>query len=374
MKKCIADNKKYMKKLKNKFFLVKIKKITIILFFNLILFEIKQENERNKNNLILSELNKNNEITKNKENILIDSNNTYDIVIPLGKNYIKEIFEMNIKQQKKLFNSKIIIIGNQMIKEDIRKSCNDCEFINENNLYEGLTIQKIKEFKNAKYWLKSYYKWYFQQFIKMAFAFISKHEYYLIFDYDTIPINRFSLFNITTNKPFFSYSCDSWRKYFITMKKLFKYEKEYNYSYVCEHMMINKNIMIELIKTIEGNSNLEGEYFYEKILYASNGEEVGFSEYETYGTYVYNYFPDLYEYRHLRKSDNSPCIFSFDEKIIEYAAQYYDTLRFEKLPKTNSRLYRKMHNEKFRKRHKIYEIFPERNYITTCKFITKEEN
>ena len=150
MKKCLTDNKKNMKELKNKFFLLKMK-IFMILSFNLILFEIKQENERNKNKLVLFELNKDDKITKNKENILIDANITYDIVIPLGINYIKEIFEMNIKQQKKLFNSKIIIIGNQMIKEDIRKLCNDCEFINENNLYEGLTIQKIKEYKNAKY-------------------------------------------------------------------------------------------------------------------------------------------------------------------------------------------------------------------------------
>ena len=93
-------------------------------------------------------------------------------------------------------------------------------------------------------------------------------------------------------------------------------------------MMFNTKIMSELIKLIESSNNLKGKYFYDKILDASEGKDGCFSEYDTYGIYVYNYHPKFYEYRHLRKSDDSFLFFSLDQEMLDYASQSYDTLRF----------------------------------------------
>ena len=191
----------------------------------------------------------------------------------------------------------------------------------------------------------------------MSFSFISKKEYYLIIDYDTLPINNFSLFNIKNGKSFFSFNCDSWGGYFKKMKNLFPFKKKFKYSCICEHMMFNTKIMLELIKLIENNNNLKGKNFYEKILDATEGRSDGFSEYDTYGTYVYNYYPDMYEYRHLRKSDDSWEYFSLDQEMFDYASQSYDTLRFEQLPNINSKYYKLFQNKNIRKKIKHTNIF-----------------
>ena len=156
-------------------------------------------------------------------------------------------------------------------------------------------------------------------------------------------------------------------------KKLFNFEKQFNYSYVCELMMFKSSIMKEIVQIIEKKNDLKGKYFYEKILDASKGQDVGFSEYETYGTYVYNYYPDLYEYKHLRKSDASDQYFPLDEEIFEYAAKSYDTLRYEKEPDGKTFQYMLVNNNIFRKLFKVHDLYKERNYETECKYISSEE-
>lgn len=308
----------------------------------------------------------------NQEKITYDDP-LYDIVLPVGPNYNKNILAVNLKMLKKFFKTKIIFLAPVFIKEEIMKLCNDCEFVDETTLYPGLNKNKIKEYLNTTYWAKVRHKWFYQQFLKMAYAFNAKKEYYFIIDYDTIPINNFSLFNPNNSKPFFSYSCDSWRNYFKTMKKLFNFEKQFNYSYVCELMMFKSSIMKEIVQIIEKKNDLKGKYFYEKILDASKGQDVGFSEYETYGTYVYNYYPDLYEYKHLRKSDASDQYFPLDEEIFEYAAKSYDTLRYEKEPDGKTFQYMLVNNNIFRKLFKVHDLYKERNYETECKYISSEE-
>ena len=67
-------------------------------------------------------------------------------------------------------------------------------------------------------------------------------------------------------------------------------------------MLFNKEIMIELINRIDSNRQLDGKIWYEKILYALEPESVspmGFSEFETYGNFCYNFYPNMYVERTL---------------------------------------------------------------------------
>ena len=77
----------------------------------------------------------------------------------------------------------------------------------------------------------------------------------------------------------------------------------------------------------------------------------------------------MYEYRHLRKSDDSWEYFSLDQKMFDYASQSYDTLRFEHLPNINSKYYKLFQNENIRKKRKAHEYIQERNYNTCHKFV-----
>lgn len=182
--------------------------------------------------------------------------------------------------------------------------CNDkCIVIDENGLYEGLNIGKLRSIFSSIGRNTMRVGWYYQQFLKMAFAFSNycDTDYYLSWDSDTIPLRRIDFFNDKGN-PYFTMKIEHHDPYFAAIKRLLDISKTNELSYIAENMMFNKSIMIEMINRIQSNSMLEGDTWYEKIVYALEPESVspmGFSEFETYGNYCFNYHHELYEERTL---------------------------------------------------------------------------
>jgi hypothetical protein len=108
-----------------------------------------------------------------------------------------------------------------------------------------------------------------------------------------------------------------------------------NRSFIAEHMMIDKDIMVEILEKIENNKKINGNNFYEKILYAIDRNEIGgsgFSEFETYGNYVLKYYPEIYCPRELRTlRDGAHFINKADinNDVLNWIAKSYDTISFE---------------------------------------------
>ena len=145
--------------------------------------------------------------------------------------------------------------------------------------------------------------WYFQQFLKMGFA-MSKYaeEYYLIWDADTMPVSNLSFFDGLN--PLFAEDLMEeglHTPYFNTLSKLIPgltYEK---YSFIVESMIVKTEIMKHLINDIS-NSKSRGDFWYEKIINAIDpGDDIAFSEFETYGTFANNRYPNYYKIRKIRK-------------------------------------------------------------------------
>jgi hypothetical protein len=171
-------------------------------------------------------------------------------------------------------------------------------FINEKFLID---VDKIKQLINEKN--KHAIKrsgWYIQQFLKMVYSRLCHDKFYLIWDSDTIPIKKVKMFN-NDGKPFFDVKKEYHRPYFITIKKIFpELGKKYNYSFISEHMIINTNLMKNMIRRINFNKNLHGDIWYEKIINCidiNNLPESGFSEFETYGTFVKEHYKQVYSKR-----------------------------------------------------------------------------
>jgi hypothetical protein len=125
--------------------------------------------------------------------------------------------------------------------------------------------------------------------------------------------------------------------YFKTINVLFDGAvfKLTNKSFITEHMVINKDIMIEIIERIENNKKINGNKFFEKILYAIDRNEIagsGFSEFETYGNYVLKYYPERYylrELRALRDGTNFINKSDINNNTLNWIAKSYDTVSFE---------------------------------------------
>ena len=103
-------------------------------------------------------------------------------------------------------------------------------------------------------------------------------------------------------KPYFTMKSEYHKPYFVAIERLLGITNTNKRSYIAENMLFNKNIMVELINRIQSNEQLKGTSWYEKIIYALEPESVspmGFSEFETYGNYCFNYHPFDYEERML---------------------------------------------------------------------------
>lgn len=168
--------------------------------------------------------------------------------------------------------------------------------IDENSLIENLTFDRVKNLIN-KYLHIRLYGWYYQQFLKLGFA-LSKYakEEYLVWDSDTVPLKEIQIKDEEGSDLILPKE-EHHQPYFDTIDRLFNAEKKANYSFISEHMVFNVEIVKEMLSTIENNSNENFDWIEQCISVITKGELQGFSEFETYGTYCLNYYPEKHKVR-----------------------------------------------------------------------------
>lgn len=238
------------------------------------------------------------------QKICVIGGNMYNIIIPvIYRDY--SFLKTTIRYvHKYLFSEKIFIITDIRFRRFLPKEIlNDgnCVIVDENSLLRGLTIEALKKIFCKLKRDTMRVGWYFQQFLKMAFSMTDycNTEFYLSWDSDTIPLRRIDFFD-AEDKPYFTMKTEHHNPYFTAIERLLGITKINDRSYIAENMMFKKSIMTEMISRIQNNQQLQGDTWFEKIVYALEPESVspmGFSEFETYGNYCLNYYPDLYRER-----------------------------------------------------------------------------
>lgn len=258
-----------------------------------------------------------------------------DIVIPISIGDANTIKENKKKFIDNLGADKIVVIGNQEVKKVLYNE-KGVEFIDEDCVYDGLSYSNLKSIiQRINPAAGRRTGWYLQQFLKMGYARMCKDNTYLVWDSDTIPLKKFSFVN-EKGQYLYNLKSDIYETYFRTMDKLIPQMIKRNPegSYIAEHMLFDKSIMLELIRTIESNSDLKGDKFFEKIMYAIRSDEIplsGFSEFETYGTFVYNYYREQYAYRPIKAMRHGRIYFGINpsDDELNWASKSYDTISFE---------------------------------------------
>ena len=187
---------------------------------------------------------------------------------------------------------RLIFIGSSEVRERLLRDAlgEKVEFIDENDLIPFSDVDSImREVLGAAEVPRGMSGWYYQQFLKMSYAYRCMDEYYMTWDGDTIPCRAFSMFS-ENGVPYFDLKQEYCENYFLTLEGLLPgMRKCIPKSFISEHMLFNKQYMRELIASIEGNAALSGNKFYERILRLIGRDRMkypSFSEFETYGTYV----------------------------------------------------------------------------------------
>ena len=225
---------------------------------------------------------------------------------------------------------KIVIISSAELRNEIPS---DIVFIDENDLVEGMTLNRVRiALKNAGGNLR-YAGWYLQQFLKLGFSRVCPDPYYLVWDADTLPLTPISFFDENSGLPVFNLKREYLEPYFSTMSNLLHLKKERPESFISEHMLIDTIICKQMLTEIENNDQINGTTFWEKCIFGSDfsHSEQAFSEYETYGTYVEAKYPNKYKTRKL-KSFRPGSDFLGDNparEILDWVAKDFETVSFE---------------------------------------------
>ncbi|QUO20804.1 hypothetical protein KFE18_09195 [Clostridiaceae bacterium Marseille-Q4143] len=257
----------------------------------------------------------------------------YDVIVPMTKDNLP-VFRMNIQWMKRNLDCKrIIVIGAEGLREESRKL--GAEFLNEDQLCEGMTLGAVKEYMTKRTGKASRSGWYFQQFLKFGYAQVCEDEYYIVWDSDTVPLHPISHFQ--DGKPVFTKKEEMEPPYFETLDRLFAGEvKRYgDFSFICENMIFSVAVMKEMLENLMQQPQLSGDSFWKRILSAVSDDNLpgsGFSEFETYGNYVMKYHPGMYALRTLRGLRKGAEFFGTipTEKQLLWAAKSYDTIAFER--------------------------------------------
>ncbi len=274
----------------------------------------------------------------------------YDLIIPVALRDVPVLEKSLPYIKKNLTPKKIVIISNLKAKGIIENlHYDDVCFCDENAMISNLTFDAVKVYL-SKYNTEKSTGWYFQQFLKMGYAMVSNSEYYMSWDSDTLPLTNIEMFK--DDKVIFSLKKEYNKPYFDTIESLLQLNKCIKQSFIAEHMMFKTEYMKELLNVIR-NKDKNNEWFInileaipKKFLCVS-----GFSEFETYGTYIYNYHHDDYLYKNIKAIRKGKMIFGEvpNDDVMEWLGKHYLSISFEKSQKQvinnkiyNSSLFRKI--------------------------------
>lgn len=228
---------------------------------------------------------------------------TYDIVMPVaGKHNGIAGIAIQYLFRNARFRNLLVITARENFGffSNILKIGSRLRLIDEGSVIPGIDAKSLAQFLLEQNSNSKRAGWYLQQFLKMGICnFVDIADHYLIWDADTVllkPVDFFANGKILIN-PATEYHAP----YFETYRKILGMERLSPVSFISEHMMIKTSFMKELIVAIELQTSSYAFWVW-KILHAIPREHLsssGFSEYETYGNFVLNKYPDAIDFRPL---------------------------------------------------------------------------
>lgn len=206
------------------------------------------------------------------------------------------------------------------------------ELVDEGKLVPGVDLDLLKTYFSEKNLPTGRAGWYLQQFLKMGLCQLDEvSDHYLIWDSDTVMLKPIDFFDekgrvlINPTKRYI-------KSYFDLTNSLLDFDKCVDFSFVSEHLMVNKRYMQELIQLIAELG--KGDPWPLVIMNNVNDEHLpkaGFSEFETYGTFVHMNYPDSYVSRPLRSLRSGVKLAGLDPKPRDFytMARKYSYVSFE---------------------------------------------
>ena len=169
--------------------------------------------------------------------------------------------------------------------------------IDEHEMIPGVTLAALKVIPLAR--LSQGHGWYFQQFLKFQFAFHQPDDdYYLIWDADTVPLRPLEFFD-AQGRMLLTKAQEFHRPYFQTYENILGRPAQREFSFISQHQLVQKSVLREMLAEIERHCPGDENWAW-KIMRNLGGEGSNrFSEYETYGHFLKEKYPERAVFRDL---------------------------------------------------------------------------
>lgn len=202
----------------------------------------------------------------------------------------------------------------------------------EDSMIPGVTLAKVRALPMQGFPRGA--GWYFQQLLKLQFAFQDPDDdYYLIWDGDTVPLRPMQFFD-EQGRLLMTRAEEYHAPYFETYRRILGEEPHREFSFIAQHMPAQKSVVREMLARIEAQVPGEGNWAWKLMrTLPSHGYSL-FSEYETYGHYMKNHYPErvrFIERSWRREMAHRSGRALPTEAELKAAAQRYDYVGYERV-------------------------------------------
>ena len=171
------------------------------------------------------------------------------------------------------------------------------ELLDEDALIPGMTLRSLRALALPGFPQGA--GWYFQQLLKFAFAFREpSDDYFLIWDADTIPLRALQFFD-AEDRMLLTTAEEEHVPYFETYRRLLGEEPRREFSFIAQHMIVQKSVLREMLAAIEANVPGHDHWAWKIMKNLGGGSTNLFSEYEMLGHYAKNHHPERVTFRKL---------------------------------------------------------------------------
>jgi hypothetical protein len=233
-------------------------------------------------------------------------NITYDALVVTTPADYQRVGQLHHRLAQYLPVQRIRVLGSMPLAAIIKEEAIEgIEFLHEDEILPFADVKRVVEDHlqdrlQGQEAPRGIVGWYYQQFLKLEYAKYCRDAYYMTWDGDTVPCKSFSMFS-EQGVPYLDMKREYNQPYFDTIARLFcGMTKVVEKSFISEHMLFQRDIVLEMLEEIEHNSALKGNTWWEKVIYCIPPEiytDGCFSEFETYGTYVAYRHPEAYRLR-----------------------------------------------------------------------------
>ena len=199
-------------------------------------------------------------IEDNIENKIIDpgfSQEPCDVIIMCTAGNLRTLKKMLPYCAVNILHDHIYVVASRNIEESVN-ALPFAEFVDEDSVLEGMRLSVIADIIESISGERRRAGWYFQQFLKMAWAMRCPDRYYIVIDADTFPLHPITF--LQDGKYLLTEKIEYNQPYFDTLAVLFNGEigRVCGCSFVAENMIFDCEVMKEMIMKIENNASIRG--------------------------------------------------------------------------------------------------------------------